>query len=743
MILSRPTKTAYYFVLLLLLVSNQLIASSNKNDTALLANINLMQEMEELFQGSDDFKNNLVKEKWKSNSSVILCQAEMFVIPESKYDYLYGVERPNFVNYYSRIKVKLQDKYAVKQYSEFTMHESFYYEIKIIKSFGLEINIDTEEAIIVSKEVEGSFTDYISYVVNTNQYKKLAIPNLDTGDILDVRMVTKLSTNFQDKNGWNKLQKSLISPLYVRSLNPVNPVHKWSVHFHLDRAISLNFVSNKSNSKLEKKEESKRTNYYSFTENDLESQKPEHWADEGLQGKGVKFIFYKTLKEPKSVLNSIDPKEDIVKLCNEIYYSSMPHEKLYCQFLQGNRKIKNDDEWVEKFLLNYKMYFNIEFIGTREKKFSFLVTMSQALQFKRIKFDYVYGVTDYFGGIDKLVSPFEGILGIRIRNTGRLIFDLDLYDYKDQEFNVLNGRDVLLIKASSKSTVSKSISTIKLPETNHKENVTSIHLKLRFVDSFRVASIDRETRVSGLNKLSVNKHRVSSSDLRNQIKEYYLGSHRTASFKKRFYFENPIIPATMYANPNKEFIKGETERLENMFQFFSKRNIEDNCIKALEDDDFVLKDYSGMTLKSIGNTAEDPELIFSEKYSLKHLIFPIQNGYAFKLGNLIGRQIEIKDTEDTIRQRDIFMNSPKTFEHVITVEIPEGYNVAGIENFNTVVDNQTGSFTSKIEVKGNQLIWTSKKIYKGRFFSKTDWPLVLEFIKAANKTYHSKIIFYK
>lgn len=413
---------------------------------------------------------------------------------------------------------------------------------------------------------------------------------------------------------------------------------------------------------LDEKSLSNNVNYYSFTENDLEPIKPEYWSGEGLQKKGAKFVFFKTPNNNKtsSKLIQVNILEDLSDLCKTFYEYQPEYQLLYSQFLKANPKIANDEEWVEKFLLNYRMYVTMTGINNRESKYSFLGNVSRALQYQKIPFDYIYGVPDNLGGIDNIVSPLEGIFGIKIRETERLIFDLDLYDYKNKEFNVLNGREVFLIKPERNKSKPYKITTTTLPETNHSENVTSINLKLRFVDSVTVAAIERETRVTGLNKLSMNNKRIPISELHKQIKDYYLESNRSSRFKKRFYFENTLISPAVYAEPNKKFITDETERMENMLLFFSQRHMEENCISDLESDNFDIKKYSGFTLQSIGNTEDEPDLVFSEKYSLDNLIFPFQNGYVFSLGSLIGRQIEIKDTEDTIRTQDIFMNSPKT-----------------------------------------------------------------------------------
>lgn len=223
MILRNLNKAACFGLVLYALLAKSLYGQSDKKDT-ISEDIRFIRELENLFQGSADFDNNTAKEKWQNSSSVVLCQAEMFVVPKSEFLYYESIAIPPHVKYYSRIKVKLQDKFAVQQYSEFTMNQNFSYEIQLIKSSGLQKNIDSKEAVTVTKGISGSITDYLSYVVTKNEYRKLAIPDLDTGDILDIRVATKLPTSILDRNGWAKLDKTLISPLYVRLMSSVNPI---------------------------------------------------------------------------------------------------------------------------------------------------------------------------------------------------------------------------------------------------------------------------------------------------------------------------------------------------------------------------------------------------------------------------------------------------------------------------------------------------------------------------------------
>jgi len=133
-------------------------------------------EIKEFFWGKNDqFKKaTTIPDKWKNESAVIIHKFE-------HYDYhKFGAS----VTYTSAIRkrIKLLDQAAVTEFSEFSFRDKFYSNkgmhalgkgtnvvgIKIVKSDGKEIEVDVEKD---AKDVD--------------KEKKIAIANLEIGDILD------------------------------------------------------------------------------------------------------------------------------------------------------------------------------------------------------------------------------------------------------------------------------------------------------------------------------------------------------------------------------------------------------------------------------------------------------------------------------------------------------------------------------------------------------------------------------
>src|SRR5690606_8292280 len=125
----------------------------------------------------EDFKRVAIPEKWKNKSAVIISQLHRF---EYRKAVIVSVIR---VNQYSHYRIKLNDQNSIQKYAEiaFATDEpgsngrKVYVGFKLIKPDGREIIVDPETA--VKMERDGSS--------GAMAYRKIAIPNLEPGDILD------------------------------------------------------------------------------------------------------------------------------------------------------------------------------------------------------------------------------------------------------------------------------------------------------------------------------------------------------------------------------------------------------------------------------------------------------------------------------------------------------------------------------------------------------------------------------
>ena len=150
--------------------------------------------------GDPDFKTTEIPEKWKDESAVILAKS-----------YEYEVKKEFFLNYvYENItlhkRVKLLDKAAINEFSELSFENDYkntsfwssyelkdvYFGIKVIKTTGKQNIIDIKDAVVKS----------IKEGLNKHEYQKIAIPDLEPGDIVDYFYVSRIRMSSRMLKYW-------------------------------------------------------------------------------------------------------------------------------------------------------------------------------------------------------------------------------------------------------------------------------------------------------------------------------------------------------------------------------------------------------------------------------------------------------------------------------------------------------------------------------------------------------------
>ena len=151
--------------------------------------------------------------------------------------------------------------------------------------------------------------------------------------------------------------------------------------------------------------------------------------------------------------------------------------------------------------------------------------------------------------------------------------------------------------------------------------------------------------------------------------------------------------------------------------------------EAITDDFANIVSYGDFELVQPGRSSDKPDLKFKEKFTLGDMVKKAGPNYAADVSSLIGTQVDIKSDEKK-RDYDVYLNYPKTLDYTITMKIPSGYKVEGLEGLKFNVTNNTGSFVSDAKVEGDKITITAKKIYKTSLIKKEDWSKMVDFLDA-------------
>jgi hypothetical protein len=109
--------------------------------------------------------------------------------------------------------------------------------------------------------------------------------------------------------------------------------------------------------------------------------------------------------------------------------------------------------------------------------------------------------------------------------------------------------------------------------------------------------------------------------------------------------------------------------------------------------------------------------------------------YLFKLGDVIGRQVEMYQEKE--RKLPIDIAYPHTLYRTITLNIPDGYKVSNPESIKMMVEHkspsgeQTMAFISDYKMDGKKMLITVKEFYNQVHYPASDIEIFKKVINAA------------
>ena len=154
------------------------------------------------------------------------------------------------------------------------------------------------------------------------------------------------------------------------------------------------------------------------------------------------------------------------------------------------------------------------------------------------------------------------------------------------------------------------------------------------------------------------------------------------------------------------------------------------------------KELKSYNIISTGLSGANAAIVIEEEFVMDGWVKKAGNNYILEAGKLVGSQLEMKaDQRD--RKLDIYMPFARSFNYNITIKIPEGYTVEGVEKLNKSVKNECGGFESTAKIEGGNLIITYYKYYSNIFDPVANWSKILAFVDAGFDFTKEKLLFKK
>lgn len=709
------------FVFLSLIVSFTVVAQDD--DTFSPSKLEaIARNMKTVWDDTDpDFGVTAVPEKWKEESGVIIAQKTRFSFDKDA--------NKLAVFEITRRRIKLNDRDAVNNYS------SVYFRIgsandgagiKVIKSNGTVQDVSLKNAVYVedNDDVPSTFTPYIgkasTYLDKSKSrviYYKIAVPDLDPGDIIDY------GTIFYDDNTVKKMNYIEFDPIYFVCTREY-PV--LSQKFEID-TDNNSFVNSKSTMGAPAFKETGNANTeYSWEDRNREKIPDTKWVNRMIEFPMLKFQIVFSRSENRADLfigdrgelkQNISP-EELAKKMNNLYNrldGSMYYSMAKAYLKQIGYADMREEDFIQKtyYILRHMSFYRAN--GFASELFASCLT--QCLDLRKIPYDLVVTAPSTLTKPGDIIFRTEPEWMVKVKD--KFIFNATIfsnpYDFKEEFLNT----PAYIISLGKNPTAT----AITLPATKAEENITTNTITASMDTATRNMQVVLQRAATGLAKRKYN----------------YQGLVYTTAFDDdhRSYGGEDDVRASMKGAA----LDSYEEKLRERKKEDKTRKLE-VMKKELDDDYDNLNTYTEFTLNSDGRTWRKQELNYSNKFELADMVKIAGDNLLVAVPGLIGDQLWISQ-DDRKREVDAYMEYPESIRNIINFTIPAGYKVVGIQNLNTNIDNAAGTFAVQANVEGNTLNILVKKHYKNTTVKKEDWPKLLEMLDAAYNFSQKKVLLKK
>lgn len=694
-------------------------------------------EIKEFFWGkTDSYKTaTQIPEKWKNESAVIIYKYEHYNYHNSGSKVIYTAA--------FRKRIKLQDQAAIKEFSEFSFNDKFYSNkgyrykqattflgVKIIKPNGNEIEID------VDKEAK-----------KLDEEKKLAINNLEIGDILDYY--------YYSYEPFASLYLSF-DPVET-TLGDVYPIINKKIQFTAEDDFYVNF--NTYNGAPDLKEvpsEKKHIKQYVLEAKDIEKNEFPRWFYPLAEMPCYKFQVYFAknrnftkytyadvfIPSEDVFLKKTVSKDDIFDYYKDQFHAIFDLDETL-KFLKG-KTFANDEEkvkavyefarhnyytqYIESAVIKeadifypYALYKNPIYIS--DDRYFVNYFMAFLKEFK-IDYNILLATSRFNGSIDDLLIRKNVNIVLRINTPNPVYLECFTPFSMPGSFDstLENSKGYILDIIKNKKITSAQ--EVMLPSTTASDNVTKVETNVSLASDLTDLNVERTSSYFGHFKNDEQYRKLKFYDYVNEDYEKY---------------KTETILDKVGNKKKQEQYRKEFDALINKLKD-KQKEAEKKAVSG--EFDFEIEDPA-IEILNTGRYGDNSPFSYKEKFVIKNnLIKKAGENYIVEIGKMLTGQVEI-DKKETDRKNNIYMPFPRSFENKIVFEVPAGFTVSGIEKLNKSVVNATGQFTSTAVLTDGKLVITTKKQYNNYYEPNSNWHDMISFLEAAYQFTQEKILLKK
>jgi hypothetical protein len=693
-----------FLIVLLLAISCMPASAFDNNDYKAFAE----QVKKEVWSKDlPQFKTRQTPAKYKNESAVLLAVYEEVSVDQMHKLSLAtsdGIVKQINSTHLMRFLVKIQDKSALNKYSTFdyqtydrTYNAGFGMDdrrnvlgLKIIKPDGTEKIVNTEE---YTTENEGKNGE--------DKKAKIAVPNLQIGDILDVFVYNQ-----------SKVKEENIEPIEFAFINDY-PMLDYQIHCVIDPKLCTQYRTLNGAPDFQESKDKEGNVVLDADVKNIDKTQPSYGYNEMsmspitllyVTGKVELGYLAKSTKE-----KGLHANPSAAEIQNDAWnwwqsaITSYNLSKGTQKCLNKAKKLGSDEEKAD-YLYNFIMMSTFAngkyYVDYR----NFPLFFEYLLKKCDVSVDHLLTTDWQTEPLDKLISYSNAAWAIRLKN-GKTYYQLPSAVNASTTPSIYQGR-LAVVSTGGKSFSKGPFSTITIPVSKAEDNLEKVTMTLNIAGT--KANISRHHEYTGNCKQGLIPVFASSDEIcKGWGKPYDVASY-----------------ADLLTDKNAQALAQEAAQKD-------KENIADNFRKEINDyHDKAPVSVSKTEVTSVGE--DNKPLAYTLEYQMDGIIKNAGKNMVVAIGQLIGLQTHIEG-KDRTRNCDVLLSIPRTYAVTINLNLPEGYTIdhANLQKLNQNIDNEAASFCSNAEVKQNMLVVNITKVYKKQTIEAAKWPQLLQMLDAA------------
>lgn len=657
-----------------------------------------------------DFQKRTVPDRYKNASAVILSYYR-----ELSTDYYRKATADLVLNLrltrqidctdMERMLIQINDKKALKDYSEFT------FKTKSRKwTWGYHHKTQTVLGIRVIKKngnvQEVSLDDYVDVKEGKNDKdlsQKIAVPGLEVGDCIDVFSLDQIDT-----------QEQQLDPFYF-VLRQDEPVLYTKVHCVLDQSLATVYRTMNGAPDFTQTTDKDKNAVLDMVMDKPMDAESSIWYNSLEQSPFIEMYITPTKSKVAVVEKAMRQKgvrgnPDVTPILQDDWkllksnvskggYSPAGLPSTYKSvFKSAKKEGMSAEEKADRI-------YSFEYIswGSSQRVFN---TVANYL--RKLGVELEMGITTPFGAlpVDKLINYNSTSWFFRLKGT-------DMYYFPGTYPKVAS--EIPYIYQGRKAYMQDSEEQITIPVSQAEDN-KSVNDMVVKLDGTKL-DISRKVTYSGEQKMYCQSLVSPDNTL--------FGSSQLEAYWRYLKYDDK--------DPYSCYTKKESAELKGAFNEFRKNAIDPFKAEISSYHDADPVQVGGYGVDCVGIRRDSSNFVYHVDYVMDGMVKRAGNNYLLSVGKLIGSSLKLEG-KDRERIDDVWRKMAFVDEWNIEIPLPQGYKVSAeaLKKIETSVANECGEFTVKATAGNESVKVYVRKCFAHRVEPVSNWSKLLALVDACS-----------